>query len=160
MKTSAAIGIVFNESRDQVLLIKRRDVPLWVLPGGGIEPDESPEEAVIREVWEETGLRVEIIKKIAEYKPLNRLSQITHVFECKKIDGIERIGCETKEVKYFNFNCLPKSFFIVHQDWLKDALLEDKTKLNDTIWRVTYFELFKYFLKHPLIVLRFILPKA
>jgi 8-oxo-dGTP diphosphatase len=45
----------------QLLLIKRRNEPgagLWSLPGGRIEPGETDQQAVIREVAEETGLRV------------------------------------------------------------------------------------------------------
>lgn len=35
----------------------------WSLPAGAIEPGEAPEEAVIREVWEETGLKVQVKKQ-------------------------------------------------------------------------------------------------
>ena len=49
-------GIVFNAERTEVLLVKRRDIPVWVLPGGGLDPDESEAEGAVREVLEETGL--------------------------------------------------------------------------------------------------------
>ena len=52
---SGATALIFKDKRSQVLMIKRRDVPLWVLPGGSIDANESPEEAVVREVLEETG---------------------------------------------------------------------------------------------------------
>jgi 8-oxo-dGTP diphosphatase len=32
--------ILFNKNRSEVLLIKRKDIPVWVLPGGGIDPGE------------------------------------------------------------------------------------------------------------------------
>lgn len=35
---------------------------LWVLPGGGIDPGEEPEEAIVREVWEETGQQVDTVR--------------------------------------------------------------------------------------------------
>lgn len=159
MEKCAAIGIIFSLDKSKVLLIKRRDVPVWVLPGGGIESCETPEEAVCREVWEETGLRVKVLRKVAYYTPLNRLSKPTHLFECEKIDGMIRTGCETKEIGYFDLDPLPDSFFIVHQDWLQDALRNESEPLNKEIWRVTYFELLKYFCKHPFQVLRFMLTK-
>jgi 8-oxo-dGTP diphosphatase len=158
MEKPAAIGVIFN-SANQVLLIKRRDVPVWVLPGGGIESQETPEEAACREVWEETGLRVFVKRKVAYYTPLNRLSKPTYLFECVKIDGLIRIGCETKEIAYFDINRLPDSFFIVHQDWLEDTLKNEQKPINQVIWRVTYIELLKYFCKKPWQVLRYLITK-
>ena len=39
---------VFSSDLQSILLIQRRDVPVWVLPGGGIEPNETAEEAIVR----------------------------------------------------------------------------------------------------------------
>ncbi len=44
-----AAAVVFDDEKRNVLLVKRRDVPVWVLPGGGIDPGESPEDAAVRE---------------------------------------------------------------------------------------------------------------
>jgi 8-oxo-dGTP diphosphatase len=54
----SAFGFVFVG--DEVLLtrLRKRD---WDIPGGVIEPGETPEAAAVREVWEETGARVEIV---------------------------------------------------------------------------------------------------
>ena len=66
-KTAAAI----IEFPDNKILLVKRGIPVfrgyWALPGGKVEPEETVEEAVIREVKEETGLTVAIIKKIGEY---------------------------------------------------------------------------------------------
>lgn len=43
------------------LLLLHRTKHLWLPPGGHVEPDEPPAAAAIREVWEETGLHVEIV---------------------------------------------------------------------------------------------------
>jgi 8-oxo-dGTP diphosphatase len=54
-------GVVLDGSR--VLLIKRGNPPLkgqWSLPGGGVEVGETLEQAVAREVLEETGLTIEV----------------------------------------------------------------------------------------------------
>lgn len=40
---------------------RHRDLGRWVLPGGGMEPGETPADCVVREVWEETGLVVEVL---------------------------------------------------------------------------------------------------
>jgi ADP-ribose pyrophosphatase YjhB (NUDIX family) len=55
---------------NKILLIKRGTVVFrgyWALPGGKVEAEETVEEAIVREVKEETGLKVEIIRKIGEY---------------------------------------------------------------------------------------------
>lgn len=43
-----------------MLLLLHSGKGLWLPPGGHVEPDEEPAAAAVREVWEETGLRVEI----------------------------------------------------------------------------------------------------
>jgi 8-oxo-dGTP diphosphatase len=159
MTKPAAIGVIFSIDKTRVLLIKRSDVPVWVLPGGGIEKGETPEEAVCREVWEETGLRVRIVRKIAYYTPLNHLAKPTHVFECQPMDGLLRTGCETQAIAYHELGKLPESFFIVHQDWLQDVLLNKLEVIHKPIWRVTYWEVFKYFCRRPLQVIKFILSR-
>ncbi len=50
-------ALVYDES-GRVLLQRRSDDGSWSLPAGAVDPGESPAQAVIREVWEETGLRV------------------------------------------------------------------------------------------------------
>ncbi|MFB6215661.1 MAG: NUDIX hydrolase [Candidatus Aenigmatarchaeota archaeon] len=45
---------------NKVLLVKNHWSSGWILPGGGVEKDESLEEAVRREIKEETGLRIEV----------------------------------------------------------------------------------------------------
>ncbi|WP_243028051.1 NUDIX hydrolase [Thermus albus] len=52
-------GVVFNP-RGEVLLLRDR-MGFWVFPKGHLEPGESLEEAAVREVWEETGVRAEAL---------------------------------------------------------------------------------------------------
>ena len=54
-----ATGFVING--DATLLHWHRRVQAWLPPGGHVEPDEDPVQAVLREVKEETGLDVQII---------------------------------------------------------------------------------------------------
>jgi 8-oxo-dGTP diphosphatase len=56
------VGAVIKDAAGRLLLIKRGHEPgagLWSLPGGRIEPGETDQQAVTREVMEETGLTVE-----------------------------------------------------------------------------------------------------
>lgn len=62
-------AVLFKDSR--VLLIKRGKPPLegwWTLPGGLVEAGERLESAVVREVFEETGLRVRPVKLAAIFE--------------------------------------------------------------------------------------------
>src|SRR3954449_5999972 len=57
------VGAVVHDPAGRLLLVQRGHDPhrgRWSLPGGRIEPGESPEQAVVREVREETGLEVRV----------------------------------------------------------------------------------------------------
>ncbi|MBA3815268.1 MAG: NUDIX domain-containing protein [Parachlamydiaceae bacterium] len=151
----SVIGIVFNSQKDQILLVKRRDVPMWVLPGGGIDPEETPQEAAIREVFEETGLSVNIQRHIATYTPINRLANLTYVYECQVKEGSLTTGAETRDLAFFELSHLPIPFFFVHRDWLNDAMANSHEIIFKPITQVNYYNLFKYFCCHPYLVLRF-----
>jgi ADP-ribose pyrophosphatase YjhB (NUDIX family) len=58
----SATGIVFNEN-DEILLIKHKKLGVWLPPGGHVDENELPEEAVIRDIFEETGVRAEIVSR-------------------------------------------------------------------------------------------------
>jgi 8-oxo-dGTP pyrophosphatase MutT (NUDIX family) len=66
MFSIGAFAIIFDEN-GKVLLSHRRDIDAWNLPGGGVETRELPDEAVIREVREETGLEVIIERLVGVY---------------------------------------------------------------------------------------------
>ena len=56
------VGAVITDATGRLLLIKRGHAPgagLWSLPGGRIERGETDAEALVREILEETGLRIE-----------------------------------------------------------------------------------------------------
>jgi ADP-ribose pyrophosphatase YjhB (NUDIX family) len=69
IRTRAQALIIENGS---ILLAKHHDLTIdqiyWCLPGGGVEAGESPEEAVVRELKEETNLDIRVVRKIAEMR--------------------------------------------------------------------------------------------
>ena len=151
----AAIGIIFNEDASQVLLIKRRDIPVWVLPGGGIDPQETAEEAVVREILEETGLKVSIQRKCAEYTPINRLGAFTSVFVCSIEQGKMSLSNETADIRFYPIKALPSLFFDIHREWLLDAL-KNTVLIRKPLSNVTYWKAIKYLFKHPWLLIRYI----
>jgi 8-oxo-dGTP pyrophosphatase MutT (NUDIX family) len=66
-----ASGVVLND-RDEVLLVHHNKIGVWLYPGGHIDPDEDPAEAVLREVAEETGIHAAILSEPAFRHPAVR----------------------------------------------------------------------------------------
>lgn len=150
----AAIGIILNDKQTEVVLVKRRDVPVWVLPGGGIEPIETPEEAVKREIHEETGYQVYILRKCAEYTPINRLAAFTSVYICRIQSGQMVLSNEVSEIAFHPIQKLPSTFFPLHARWLQEALTHQNL-IQRSLTEVSYLALFKYLICHPRQVIRF-----
>ncbi len=157
-KHQSVVGIIFSEDRSEVLLIKRRDVPVWVLPGGGLEPFESAEEGVVRELYEETGLVVKVKRKVGEYLPINKLAHFTHFFECEKIQGFLQEGEETKDIAFFPVANLPKLIPPPYPEWIQEAFLKTAF-IKRELTSVNYKNFFKFLCFHPILVGRFVLQK-
>ena len=158
MEKSVA-SIIFSQDRTSILLIKRRDIPVWVLPGGGIDEGESPEEAAVRETEEETGFSAEIVRKVAEYSPSNRLSKYTYFFEVKTISGNPTLGDETADIQFFPINNLPSLMPPNYPYWIKDAVSNFPFILYKKVEGTSYWTLLKLLLTHPIFVGRFLLKK-
>ena len=121
--------IVFNKTEDQlnVLLIRRANEPFkgcWAFPGGFIEPDESAEEAAVRELMEETGLEISGFRQLKAYSspkrdPRERIITIAFIAyaEHMQVKG----GDDAAEARWFNVESLPPLAFD-HQKILEDAL--------------------------------------
>ena len=56
-----ASAFIIDPYTKKILLIKHKKNKRWTQPGGHIEDDETPEEAALREVYEETGLHVRLL---------------------------------------------------------------------------------------------------
>ncbi len=163
-RKESVIAIIFSNEKDNLLIIKRRDVPMWVLPGGGIDDGETPQEAVLREVLEETGQAVQILRLAATYIPLNKLARVTYVFECIADPSAAdpenlKTGNETKDLKFFSIDNLPSPFFFLHRIWLQEASCNPQRQTIRPLYEVTYLNLLKYFLCHPIRVLRLLLSR-
>jgi 8-oxo-dGTP diphosphatase len=151
----AAIAIILSADKTAVLLVKREDVPVWVLPGGGTESGEMTEESLIREVREETGYLVQIQRKCAEYYPVNRLTALTSVFVCNILSGQVQLSEETSAIAFHPLNKLPRSLFPPHAHWLREAM-SHQTVVKRGLTEVSYLALCKYFVCHPWWVIRYI----
>ncbi len=118
-------GIVFDEA-GRVLLTQRRDLPFWCLPGGRVDPGETPMEAVVREVAEETGLEVEVERLVGVYcMPRWRAGGATVLlFLCRRQGGALQLTNETIDVGYFALDALPADLMpmLKHKQRIDDAV--------------------------------------
>jgi len=62
-----AVALAIRDEQGRVLLGRHRSEERWVLPGGAIEPLETPADSAVREAWEETGLHVELGRIVGVY---------------------------------------------------------------------------------------------
>ncbi len=116
----AAFAIV-QDAKSRVLLCHRRDFDLWNLPGGGVEPGESPWDCVRREVEEETGLKVEVSRLIGVYSKPDK-DEVVFSFECAPIGGALTLTEESDRIEYFDITEIPQNTSPKQVERIKDAL--------------------------------------
>jgi 8-oxo-dGTP diphosphatase len=105
-----ASAVVILDERGRVLLVKENyDRRRWRLPGGVVEPGETPAEAAIREAAEETSLTVELDRLIALYYLRTRRRGLRFIFAGRIVGGKPRVraGAEIAEVAWFPTDDLP-----------------------------------------------------
>jgi 8-oxo-dGTP diphosphatase len=107
MATRSSVAIIKNDHLVMVRQIYKGE-EIWTFPGGSIEEGETPEQAAVREVYEETGLKVAIIKPLIEIYN-ERISGKYYCFLGSVMDGTIKLGQdpelisteqELKEVKW------------------------------------------------------------
>ena len=117
-----AQAVVLRDGK--VLLTVRSALRGWELPGGRVNPGERPEQAVVREVAEETGLRVEVERAVGRYHRRGFLPHTAFVFRCRAREGRLRPSPETPRVAWWDLGALPGTLFPWYHEPLRDALPE------------------------------------
>jgi 8-oxo-dGTP pyrophosphatase MutT (NUDIX family) len=110
--TIAASAACFRDGK--VLIAKRFKPPLWSLPGGRVEPGETPEQAAVRELFEETGVKAELValagEREVELKDKDgALAARFHIFAfaARWLSGEAASGPEAAEVAWVEPELLP-----------------------------------------------------
>ena len=106
-----SVSIVVRDKQDRILLGRHSNRGKWVTPGGAVEPLEVPADAAVREMWEETGLVVELTgivgvyggpEFVVRYRNGDETSYLMVVFEARRTGGELRAdGVEVLELGYF-----------------------------------------------------------
>ena len=116
-------GLIFDRGR--ILLLKHKQLGKWFPPGGHVEANETPDEALVREVKEETGLDVEVVPKpdADRDNDVKRLAnpayiqvediQNTHyhvdlIYNCKVVGGKLMKNEESEDIRFFSRSELEK----------------------------------------------------
>ena len=115
-----AVAALVPNQNGQLLLVKRAVEPAkgqWCLPGGFIEIDESIEEAVLRELKEETGIEGEIRKLVDFFSQRSPLYGALLIFgyQVTLLGGELQAGDDAQEARFFDMNDLPPIAFLSHQ---------------------------------------------
>jgi len=131
IKVRAGVGVIVQDSEGRILLEKRSDCHLWGLPGGRIEPGESIIAAALREVLEETALKVEITKLQGVYSgpqdrivtyPDNVVQLVDIILLGKVLSGVLTCSPESEELGFFHLNALPSEIVPPAKQPLQDFI--------------------------------------
>jgi len=159
MNFDGVLGIVLNEKKE-ILLVKRRDVPLWTLPGGNIKEKEYPIQAIKRELTEETNFKINVSylagfgkRKDIEHKK-RKGDYLCAFFTCQKISGNFFPNEEITAIKFFKKNMLPRAMLQWHKKIIKNFNSSQKKKININM---NFREELISLIFHPLILLRFLI---
>ncbi len=128
----AVSAVIFNEL-GEILLQRRKDTGKWCIISGHVEFGETVEQAIIREVLEETEVSSEIVRLIGVYSapeyatyfyPGRVVQYVVTYFELKLLGKIQEgfKNNESEEFAFFAPDQLPSDLDLVNPYWLADAL--------------------------------------
>ncbi len=118
-------GVVIDH--DSLLLIQRKNHPYqgkWALPGGFVEYNEKTTDAVIREVYEETGLKTKIKTLVGVYSDPSRDPRghtVSVVYLLKKNGGDLHADDDAAQARFYPIKDIPNLAFD-HDNIIKDAI--------------------------------------
>lgn len=120
-----AVAAVVGNDAGELLLTQRADSGVWLYPVGWADVGYSPSEVAIKEVYEETGIEIEVRSLVAVLDGLRlgfaRLPLYSLVFHCHAIGGELRAHpLETRQVGFFARDALPEPLAGAHR-WLDTA---------------------------------------
>lgn len=103
---SVGVDAAVFDGHGGILLIQRRDNARWAMPGGAADVGETPAETAEREVREETGLQVQVIRLVGVYDSRRvgspEASHLYHlVFRCHAVGGMLTTTNEASNLGYF-----------------------------------------------------------
>ena len=119
--TRDGVSVVGRDFDGQILLVRHSYGPNeWFFPGGGIAAGETPEQAAVRELMEETGCEISGIKLVGTLEEtLSGAAHTAHLFEGVVEDMPEADGREVVEARFFPTHSLPEPLSLRTRERLK-----------------------------------------
>lgn len=121
------VDAIIDMGAGMIVMVERAHEPQgWALPGGFVEVGESIEEAVLREIKEETGLDVELVRQFHTYSSPRRdprFHSISTVFLCRG-KGKPKAASDAKNVELYHQMNLPSDIAFDHKQILDDYFTE------------------------------------
>ena len=132
----AVAAAIFND-KGEILLQRRKDVNKWCVISGHVEFGETVENALLREIKEETNIKATITRFIGVYSsPATQtyfykdrvVHYVTSYFEAKLVSNISPgfSNNETHELKFFSPENIPADLALINPNWLTDALNQSR----------------------------------
>ena len=120
--------VITKEAEPKVLLIQRGADPYkgcWAFPGGFMNMDETTEQCAIRELEEETGLKVSTVRQIGAYSKVDRdprgrpitVAYLAIIDKPAQVTGLD----DAAKAEWFHLSALPELAFD-HADIMADAI--------------------------------------
>ncbi len=120
-KNTYGVRVIIRHS-NEILLIRHHYDDFWTLPGGGIKKKENPQDAAIRESFEEVGIKIEsknLLKLLGKYNNFFGRKKDTvyvYVYRVENCDTSKnsslkksiKTGIEIEKANWFKFESLPK----------------------------------------------------
>jgi len=128
-----SVSVLTFDERDRVLLLRHVEGNDWTTPGGMVEPYETPADAAVREMWEETGLHVGLTRIVGvfggelcatTYANGDKVAWVSTVFVADVVGGVLKPdGEEILEARHFarheidSFRCKQHLRLVLDTAW-------------------------------------------
>jgi len=107
--------IVYRDDGKILLVRSRFSRQEWALPGGGVNHNESYEQAAVRETLEEVGLRVHNLRYLGKANSHESYAKfLVRVFAAHASNCDIKCNFEIMEARWFNMNYLPEEYYALY----------------------------------------------
>jgi len=133
----AVCGLIFKEKK--ILFLKRASSDefasrgAWTFPGGRVKHNEAPDNAILREIKEETNLDVEILRPLKIWSGTKgTVWRVSIQYLCKFLSGNVKLSKEHDDYVWATFDALDR---MMVENWVKESVIlaKQETTINDNI---------------------------